>query len=687
MKGLPDNLGKSTSSRLPGGALAVFVGAWLLTGPSASADDLTATNNADLARLADMDINQLMQVKVSILGPSETVSETPAAVSVVTQNDIKRSGAMNIPEALRLVPGMDVAQVDASQWAVSARGFNDTFANKLLVMQDGRSIYTPLFSGVFWDVQGTMMQDIDHIEVVRGPGGTLWGANAMNGVINIITKSAADTQGLLVSGGGGNQERGFAAARYGGTLGSNAFYRVYGTYENHDASVMPDGSGADNSWQLARGGFRTDFDPEGANTFTVQGDGYAGWIDQVFGVYNPASPPSLTTTNDELMRVSGANALGRWTHTFSDTSNFKLQAYYDYTGRDAPDMFDEQRHTFDLDFKHEFALGDRNHAVWGLGYRLTADEEKNSPAIAFNPGDETLNLFSAFAQDELTLIQRRLSLTFGSKFEHNDYTGFEVEPGARLLWTPAEHQTFWASVSRAVRTPSRADEAVLLTQAQAVAPGTFLPVTIAGTNGFESEAMLAYEIGYRTQPFENLSLDLTAFYNDYDHLRSDQQNPANPAQFYLANNLHGRTYGFEAAATWRATDWWRLQPSYTLLKMNLYAQADGASPADNNSVAEIEGTSPQNQFSLRSSMDLPHGVTFDTALRYVDNLPYFHIQSYFELDARLAWRINNHWELSLVGQNLLHDQHAEFGPSYIHTQAGQVTDIPRSFYAQITWRF
>lgn len=662
----------------------VFVALFL--GCAVRADDMTSTNNDSLAQLAGMDINQLMQVKVSILGSSQTVSKTPAAVSVVSQDDIQRSGAINIPEALRQVPGMDVAQVDASQWAVSARGFNDTFANKLLVMQDGRSIYTPLFSGVFWDVQGTMMDDIDHIEVVRGPGATLWGANAMNGVINIITKNAADTQGLLVSGGGGNQERGFTEARYGGTLGSNIFYRVYGTYEDHDASVEPDGSSANNSWQLVRGGFRMDMAPPTENAFTWQGDGYVGWIDQVFGVLGP--PPTFTTVNDELMRVSGANTLGRWTHNFSDTDNFKLQAYYDYTGRSAPEVLNEQRHTFDLDFKNEIVAGDRNQIVWGAGYRLTSDQEQNNSEINFNPENETLNLFSAFVQDELAVVNDRFSVTFGSKFEHNDYTGFEVEPGIRLLWTPTDHQAVWASVSRAVRTPSRAEESITLTQAQSV-PGTpyYVPVTISGTNGFQSEEMIAGELGYRTELSEKLSFDLAAYYNDYDRLRSEQINPDDPLQVTLGNDLHGRTYGFEATTTWRVTDWWQLQPNYTLLKMNLYAESAGDTPPDYRSIAEIEGSSPKNQFSLRSSMDLPHDVTFDTTLRYVDNLPYFQIESYFELDARLAWQITRNLTVSLVGQNLLHNQHAEFGPSYINTQAGRVTDIPRGFYARMTWRF
>jgi iron complex outermembrane recepter protein len=664
----------------PRGKILAATAAFLwLANVAAVADDTAATTNADLSKLADMDISQLMQVKVSILGPSESVSQTPAAVSVVTQDDIQRSGAMNIPEALRLVPGMDVAQVDSSQWAVSARGFNDIFADKLLVMQDGRDLYTPLYSGVFWDVQGTMMEDIDHIEVVRGPGATLWGANAMNGVINVITKSAEDTQGLLASGGGGNQERGFADVRYGGSISSNAFYRVYGTYENHDANVLPDGSGANDSWQMARGGFRTDWDPTGNNVITFQGDGYAGWIDQVFGV---VEPPASIATNDEEMKVTGANVLGRWTHTISDTSDFKLQAYYDYNERNAPDVFNETLHTFDLDFKHEFELGERNKIVWGLGYRLTSDTEENTPTISFFPDNETLNLYSGFAQDEIALIKDRLSLTLGSKLEHNDYTGFEYEPGARLLWTPVENQTFWASVSRAVRTPSRAEESVMLPQP---VPGVAM---LSGTNTFESEELIAYEVGYRTEPFRKLSLDLTAFYNDYTRLRSEQLtfNSLDQPELYLANDLYGSTYGFEATATWRATDWWQWQPTYTLLKMDLHARS-AAGYVDEASVAEIEGSSPENQFSIRSSMDLPHGVTFDTDLRYVDSLPYFQINSYFELDVRLAWQISKNWEVALVGQNLLHDQHAEFGPTYVKTQLGQVTDIPQSVYLKVTCRF
>ena len=656
-------------------------------------DSQSTGTNADLTKLSSMSIEQLMDIKVSILGAPQTVSKTPAAVSVVTQADIRRSGARNIPEALRLVPGMDVAQVDASQWAVSARGFNDEFANKLLAMQDGRSIYTPLFSGVFWDVQGTLLEDIDRIEVVRGPGATYWGANAMNGVINIVTKNAADTQGWLLDGGGGTQDRGFAAARYGGKIGDNAFYRVYGTYENHAPTVLPDGSDAHNSWQLARGGVRTDWSPNDDNSLTLEGDGYEGWIHQVFGAIGP--PPTFSTTNYDDMKAGGADVLGHWTHTFSDTANFKLRAYYDYTTRNAENIFDEQRHTFDLNFQHEFMPIERNKLLWGLDYRLTTDHEENTPTISFNPASQTVNSFSGFLQDEIALVQDRLSLTLGTKLEHNDYTGLEAEPGGRLLWTPLASsgspslasQTFWASISRAVRTPSRAEESITLVQ-----PTSLGPETILGNTGFQSEDLMAYEIGYRSQPLNRLSVDVAAFFDDYTRLRS--QDPVSLGTLRLENNLFGHTFGVEATATWRVLNWWRLQPGYTFLHTKLYAHPDSSGYSDNFSVAQAEGSSPQNQFSIRSLMDLPHNLTFDTALRYVDRLQFpqaagnsLTIPGYFELDARLSWHLNKHLEVSLVGQNLLHNHHAEFAPTYVDTQNGNITEIPRSVYGEITWRF
>ncbi|MGH7940020.1 MAG: TonB-dependent receptor plug domain-containing protein, partial [Limisphaerales bacterium] len=389
---------------------------------------------------------------------------------------------------------------------------------------------------------------------------------------------------------------------------------------------------------------------------------------------------------------SGANVLGRWTHTVSDTSNFKLQMYYDYTARYAANVFDEARNTFDLDFKHEFSLGARNSIDWGLGYRITEDHEGDNLNISFYTESEAVNLYSAFVQDKLSIIPDRLSLTAGTKIEENDYTGFDFQPGARLLWTPTEHQTFWASISRAVRTPSRAEESVILNQPAELAPGFYLPATLLGTNTFKNETMLAYELGYRAQPVKRLTFDLDAYWNHYDNLRSEVLVSSLPPEFYLANNIHGNAYGGEISATWRVLNWWRLQPSYSYLKTVVHADPVNGY-TDAYSVGLDEGTSPENQFMIRSSMDFPHHITFDTTLRFVDKLefvqpsplvPAVTVPDYFELDARLAWRINNHWEVAVIGQNMLHERHQEFEPTYVHTQA---TEIPASVFAQVTCRF
>jgi len=644
----------------------------------------TSVTRAD-TNLLTLSLSDLMTK--SIMRVSEPLSSVPAAVAVVTGNDIHRSGARTIPEALRLVPGLNVAQLDAAQWAVSARGFNDVFANKLLVMQDGRSIYTPLFSGVFWDVQGTMMEDIDRIEVVRGPGATLWGANAVNGVINIITKSAKETQGTLLTAGGGTQYRGFAGARYGGQLNENTHYRFYAAYANHNDAVLPNGNEAFDSWHLARGGFRVDWDAGDQNSFTFQGDGYAGWFHQIYGLFNPANPPTFSSFVRDEYEPRGGNVLGRWTRVFSASSELKLQVYYDRTEREAV-IFREERDTVDLDLQHQFALGERNNVVWGFGYRVTSDREANNPTITFTPDNRTVHLFSAFVQDELTMLRNDagenvVNLTFGSKFEHNDYTGIEIQPGARLLWAPRQRHTLWASISRAVRTPSRAEDDIALTQPT---PGG--PVTIYGNRRFESEELTAYELGYRARLHETFSVDAAAFYNVYDNLRSIEFGPS-PTQppgpfptfpLHAENRLRGETYGAEFSAEWRVNDRWRLRPAYTFFEMQLRA---GPGSTDTMSLQD-EGKNPQHQFSLRSSMTLPHNIDFDCTFRYVDNLSAINVSSYVTADVRLGWRINRHWEIAVVGQNLVENRHAEFRPSFITTQTA---DIPRSVYGQVTCRF
>ncbi|HSS44518.1 MAG TPA: TonB-dependent receptor, partial [Thermoanaerobaculia bacterium] len=393
--------------------------------------------------LKKLSLEELFEMEVtSVSKKPEKLSETAAAVHVVTDEDIRRSAAPSIPEALRDIPGIEVARVDSRQYAITARGFNGTTANKLLVLMDGRSLYTPLYSGVFWDAQDTLMEDIARIEVIRGPGATVWGANAVNGVINIISKSAEETQGLLVTGGGGNEERAFTGVRYGGKLGADAYFRVYGKYFDRNDSVRPNGQDANDQFQMGQGGFRVDWKPRADQLFTLQSDVYDGSAEQ-------------PTAGD--IDLKGGNLLGRWTRHFSANSDLQIQAYYDRTERNIPPIFGEKLDTLDLDVRHRFLPAGGHDVVWGFGYRHTNDKVNNSPALAFLPPNQTRQLATAFVQDEITLVESRLHLTLGSKIEHNDYTGFEYEPSGRLAWTPSKEQTIWAAISRAVRAPSRID--------------------------------------------------------------------------------------------------------------------------------------------------------------------------------------------------------------------------------------
>ncbi|MBU6400127.1 MAG: TonB-dependent receptor [Verrucomicrobia bacterium] len=660
----------------------VLCAGWLLVAATgAVASDGVKSTGQDLT---DIPIEKLMDIEVtSVAKKAEKLSESPAAVTVITADDIRRFGATSIPEALRLVPGLDVARLDANEWAISARGFNDVFANKLLVMIDGRSVYTPLFSGVFWDVQDTMLEDIDRIEVVRGPGATLWGANAVNGVINIITKSAKDTQGALATGGGGTEELGFGGVRYGGKLADNAWFRVYGKYFDMADFPLYNGAQAYDGWQKGQGGFRADWDVSDRNAITFQGDGYAGLVHQVFGATVPANPPTFYESLADQFSMSGGNLQGRWVHTYSEDSDLQVQAYWDHTERHT-EIFQDNLNTYDVELQHRFPVGTFNDVVWGLGYRYMVDHVGNSPTVALAPDRLTDQLFSAFVQDEITLVPDRLHLTLGSKLEHNDFTGFEVEPGARLSWTPQDRHMIWGSISRAVRTPSFAEEDVTLNHANP--PGSPLPpTTLYGAPDFLSEEVIAYEIGYRAQPLERVSFDVSTFYNVYSHLRS-QEFGAPPGQapaflpFHLGNGLGGDTYGVELGPTWRVADWWQLRPSYTWLHMHLFKEPGSTDPG---SIAQ-EGWSPQQQFSLFSSMDLPYNLSFDWDVRYVDSLPALGVPSYVVMDLRLGWRPSRNLEFAVVAQNLGESQHAEFVPTFINTQ---LTQVPRSVYAQMTWRF
>lgn len=652
-----------------------------------------AQNRSTASSLADLSLEQLMDLEItSVSKKEERFFDAPAAVYVLTNEDIRRSGATSIPEALRMVPGLEVAQIDANKWAISARGFNDQFANKLLVLIDGRSVYTPFFAGVYWDVQDVMLEDIDRIEVIRGPGATLWGANAVNGVINITTKNAKETQGGLVSTGFGSHEQGFGEARYGGKLGEGLFYRVYAKYFNRENFQERQEREANDDWDMIRGGFRLDWDFAKRDKLTLQGDLYDGAVGETSTSVRLTPPFSQTIRRDD--DVWGGNLLGRWTHNFSDGSSTNLQLYYDRTEREIFTIR-ETRNTFDADFQHDLAVGTRHAVVWGLGYRLNTDHiptlSGQSDTIRIVPLRKHDQLFNAFAQDQITLLPGRLALTLGAKFEHNDYSGFEIQPSARLAWTPSQQHTVWGAVSRAVRTPARVEHDVIYNLAAFPNPdGPLTTVTIFGNRDFQAEELLAYELGYRFQPFSRLSLDLATFYNVYNDLRVSEPGfpffaatavpPRVIVPLRIANRMHGETYGVELAGTLMATEWWRLQAGYTWLEMQL-RQSPGSHATD---AITIEGQNPHHQFNFRSFIDLPWRLQFDTMLYYVDNLPTFSIPSYVRLDLRLGWQPTDNLELSIVGQNLTEAKHKEFGAPLLG--APQV-EIERSVYGKITWKF
>lgn len=645
--------------------------------------------------LVSLSLEDLGKIRVtSVSRKSESLSDAAAAIHVITQEDIRRSGVTSLPEALRMAPGLDVARANSRQWAISSRGFNNTFANKLLVLLDGRTLYTPLFSGVFWEETDTVLEDVDRIEVIRGPGATVWGANAVNGVINIITKSARDTPGTLISGGGGIEERGLGSVRYGGRLGTNVYYRVYGKYSDRDEFTLRNGEGAGDSWWMAQGGFRLDWDASEINRLTLQGDYYHGDFGGKFNLHS-LSPPALVPTNLRNT-AEGVNLVGRWTHDFSTDSDLSVQMFFDRTDRGFGTA-NEIRNTFDLDAQHRFRFGDRQEIVWGGGYRYSGDDITESVDLKMNDPSLGLQLVSAFVQDEVVLAPDRLHLTLGTKLEHYDFTGFEVQPSGRLAWTPHAQHTLWAAVSRAVRTPSRAERGfATYADLTPLLPPLPLPVLAPGTGNsdFRSEEMLAYELGYRVRLHPRLTLDCAVFYNEYDHLQSVDMLPAElrlspgpeatpyvilPLTF--SNDILGETYGAEISAQWQPLDSWRWRASYTFLRMQLRTREPGPSVSEDS-----EGISPQHQISLRSDVDLGRRVEWGWGLRYVDELSSLlqQVPGYAELDMRLAWKPSRNCELAIVGRNLLHPHHREFSPIII---TARNVEVDRAVYAKLTLRF
>jgi len=610
--------------------------------------------------LKKLSIEQLMNLQVtSVSKRPERLSQTASAIQVITQEDIRRSGASSLAEALRLATNLQVAQVDSRQWAISARGFNSTTANKLLVLIDGRTVYTPLFSGVFWDVQEVPLQDIDRIEVISGPGATLWGANAVNGVINVITKDAKDTQGLLLSGGGGTEQHGFGTVRYGAALGSRVRARIYGRGFDRDATMRTNGQDAADDWYLGQGGFRIDWEASSASRATLQGDLYDGRISQ------PSPGADIA--------VSGGNVTAKWSRTISGKSSLAGQLYYDRTHRDIPGLFAEDLDTYDVDLQHGTRLGARHDVVWGLGYRLINDRIVNSSFLAFLPAHVARQWFTGFVQDEIALVPNRLHVALGTKIEHNDYTGFEIQPSGRVNWRLSPSGTLWAAVSRALRTPSRIDRELFAR----VSADSFL----AGGPGFHSEEELAYELGYRHQQ-GSLALSVATFYSRYHGLRSLEQvyvNPLTPDTVVIGNGQYGESYGAELTADYRVSDRWRLRAGYTELRVHVWPNPGST----DMSRGATESQAPDRQFFLLSSVDLPAHLGLAAWFRAIDDINNQVVPAYAELNVTLTWRPTSKVECSLVGQNLLHSRHREFGAAASPTRR----DIQRGVYGAVAWRF
>src|SRR5438445_6324405 len=614
-------------------------------------------SSASAEALKKLSIEQLMNLEVtSVSRRPERLAQAASAIQVITQADIRRSGASSLPEALRLATNLQVAQVNSRDWAISARGFNSTTANKLLVLIDGRTVYTPLYSGVFWDVQDVPLGDVDRIEVISGPGATLWGANAVNGVINVITKRARETQGLVVSGGGGTELRGFGTTRYGGALGSHVNYRIYGKGWAREPSVLPGGQDATDDWHMEQAGFRLDWDASTINQVTMQGDLYNGRISQA-------------TAGD--IAVSGGNVVAKWSHTVSANSAVTAQLYYDRTNRNIPGTFGEDLDIYDVDLQHATRLGARHDVVWGLGYRLINDRVANSALLAFLPPHVTRQWFTGFVQDEIALIPDRLHVALGTKVEHNDYTGYEIQPSGRVSWRLSPSGTLWAAVARALRTPSRIDRELFARVS--VTPASYL----AGGPGFRSAEELAYELGYRHQQ-GSLALSVATFYSRYHGLRSvEQLHPPAPDTLVIANGQDGESYGAELAADYRLTGRWRLRAGYMELRVHVWAQPRSTDLSGGSAESHI----PDRHFSVRSAANLPAHLSLGGTFRYVGEIANQQVPAYGELDMRVAWQPAPMLELSVVGQNLLHDHHVEFGTPSARRQ------IERGVYGAVAWRF
>ena len=635
-------------------------------------------------RLKGLSLEQLGNIEVTTVSKEPVkLSQTAAAIYVITQEDIRRSGVRSLPEALRLAPGVDVAQIDSVKWAVGIRGFESRLSRAVLVLIDGRSVYSPLFHGVYWEVQDTLLEDVDRIEVIRGPGGTIWGANAVNGVINIITKKARDTKGVLVSVGGGSVDQGMTDVRLGGGNNAGINYRFYAKGTDQAPEYHYDNRQFDD-WRRVQGGFRTDWDINGRNTLTVQGDLYDGLAGESVKITS-LSPPSAAIV-DKNAQLSGGNLLARWQRTISDSSDIQVQAYYDRVNRLQANQA-EYRDTFDFDFVHHLKLARKQDVIYGFGARESLGRVPTIvPTYVFTPNRRTDQLYTAYAQDSIPLVADRLTFTLGAKLLHNSFAGFNFEPSARLLWTLTSKRTFWAAVTRAVRTASDIENTLETTSLLSTNPLAFTDTR--GSKPFTSETLLGYEAGYRSLISKTVSLDVATFYNRYNDLLSlepgapytqvDSGTPLLIYPYINGNGVKGTTKGFEITPDWKPKDWWRLEASYSFLGMNMRAVPGSL---DTTTPGSLVGSSPRHQGRIQSYFDISRNLELSATWRYVNGLPFYAVSSYQTGDLRFAWRPVAHIEFAVTGQNLLQPHHAEFGGD-----PGLLVGIKRNIFASLTFK-
>lgn len=641
--------------------------------------------------LTQKSLEDLMNIEVTSVSKREQkTSQAAAAIFVITSEDIRRSGAQNIPDLLRMVPGLDVAQIDAGKWAISARGFNSQYSNKLLVLIDGRTVYNPEFAGVLWDSQNVPLDSIDRIEVVRGPGAAVWGSNAVNGVINIITKSTADTQGVLITASAGNAGTGPETIRYGGKTGSLGAYRAYAEGFQVNSLRTPAGLNGEDDWRYVQGGFRTDSTLSARDSLTTEGEAYHGNAGEIVYSIVSMNPPENAT---EAMRdrYSGGNLLTRWKRVISPASETSLQVYFDRTTRGDP-TYSIGLNTFDIDFQHHLALASRQDIVWGVGYRAASDSVSPTLRLSASPRDRLDQLFSLFAQDEIVLRPDCLFLTIGARLEHNDFTGTGFEPSVRLAWTPNSKNMVWSAVSVADRMPVRSDTDVRVNYAVPSASSS-LPTMLSyfGNPNEKNERLTAFESGYRYTWTNRFSVDSTVFYNRYRDLETWEPGAprleAAPAPVHLliprtfGNGMYGETHGLEVFANWKVASFWTLSPGYAFLSMHLHRFAGSLDTAAPKST---EGNSPDSQAQMRSSVSLPWNLQWNASAYFVNRLSAQSIPSYTRLDSGLTWRVGDRVSVNIAGQNLLKDLHEEFAGGSSSVQSGMMR---RNVYAKIGWSF